>query len=94
MVHSIVDIGMLTTRECGDMRLICALCMYSKPPDKKAQEELQTIIESDDLVMVIGGLSVCVDHAPYAPVRTELAQAIAASNRDDELARQALAAMK
>lgn len=75
------------------MKLVCVLCMYSRAPSE-AEEELQTTIMSDKIVMVIGGMSVCIDHEPYAPGRRELHQAIAASNRDDELARQALAAMK
>ena len=72
------------------MRLSCVVCIYTRQPDDPQPSD-------DELIFVIGGMSVCLDHAPYVPHRMDLTQAILAWQRDDDrmekLARQALGKM-
>jgi hypothetical protein len=54
----------------------CAICMYSPEPH---------FVERDDILMVIGGMLVCVDHEPFAPGRVEFNKSLSLAQRIDPL---------
>jgi hypothetical protein len=68
----------------------CVLCIYTNPLDMNSKR--------DDTLIVVGGMLVCLDHAPFVPGGQDVSRAITAINKNDEalesLAAQALRKMK